>query len=152
MVKPERPTGASAGHRAVRLSPGPSISVVMVCGTGRASLESSLEALLQQVRNPAAEIVVVRAGSSASECEKLEAAYPAARFLFAPSETPLSRLRMQGMEAAVGDIVVFIDERRPLPRELIARLKGSEREHRHVLAAFPEARAGERLREQRVDG
>ncbi len=126
MEKPDRPAGNSAGQRAVRLSPEPSISVVVVSEDQRSSLDASLGTLLGPSRRRAAEIIVVRAGSGPAERSQLEADYPAARFVFAPPGTPFSRLRAQGMAAAEGDIVLFVDDRRPLSRDLIAKLEAAE--------------------------
>ncbi len=102
------------------------MSVVVVLEDMRCSLETGLVELLRGSPRTAADVIVVRVGAHPDERDQLEAAYPAARFIFAPSGTPVSRLKAQAMAATEGDIVVFVDGAKPLPRDLIDKLAAAE--------------------------
>lgn len=124
MTDPARPMGVSP--RAVRLSPRPIVSIVVVSGGELSLLKASLASLLPQRRDPAFEIIVVSAGLAADEAERLKTDYPACQFLFASPDSEISQLKAQGMGVAEGDIVAFVDDRRPVTWDRIAKLAGTD--------------------------
>lgn len=126
MRQSERPKGAGAGLRAIRLGSGPNVSFIVISdGDGR-SLELCLASLSPRSRPAGVEIVVVRSCSSARESTQLQDTYPTVQFVFAKPRTPVSELRARGMAAAEGDIVVFVDDQKPLPRDWLARLAAAK--------------------------
>jgi hypothetical protein len=94
-----------AGRRLTR----PTISIVLASSQPRATLDACVSTLLTHCAGSRAELIVARA-DSALHLGMLGRTYPLARFVPAPAECTIGDLRMYGMRAATGDIVLLFDD------------------------------------------
>ncbi len=114
--------GVAAGHRKIRLTGRPTISVVIASTEAREQLEEQLLAVLPECGRVQAEVVVARA-ADASELDALRARYPEVRFVACADRSSRAERRSAGMREADGDIVMMLEDRTPLQPERVAQLR-----------------------------
>jgi len=88
----------------------PTASIVVVSFNALPLLERCLASLVDQADACGAEIVVVRAGRPDDPDERLRHRFPRCRWLAAPAEETIPRLRSAGVRAAHGRIVALVED------------------------------------------
>ena len=87
----------------------PTFAVVIASRGSRAWLSECLTSLIPQCLRAGAELVVPRADTPEAIVQ-LSAAYPCARFIFAPPRTTIPELRSAGLATVSASLVAFLDD------------------------------------------
>lgn len=95
--------------REPRRGSAPTVSVVVASNRDKTLLHACLGSLLGQCQRLNAELLVARAGAAA-EVSALGKTYPSVRFIAAPLDASIPRLRAIGMAQATGDVVALTED------------------------------------------
>ena len=115
--------GIAAGHRKIRLTGRPTVSVVVASTEPKEALETLLRVLVDECAQVQAEVVVARV-ADATEMQSLREWFPEVRFVACPDASTQTEKRTAGMMEADGDIVLMLEDRTPLDVERLTHLRG----------------------------
>lgn len=101
----------------------PALSVIVTSRRDRATLQSLVSQLAPQCARTGATLVVARQGS-AGEVAALGKLMPEAHFVPAPPGSSEAQMRSLAMVQASGDVLLFTDDQRGLPRHWLDALRG----------------------------
>jgi hypothetical protein len=101
-------------RRLVRVADSPTVSVLITSAGDLAKLDAGLGLLEPPCRARGWQLVVVRSGDG-SVGWQLKTRYTSVQFLNAPAGTTVADMRVIGMAAADGDIVIFGEDHQVTP-------------------------------------
>lgn len=107
--EPERSSPAANAGNSVATA-APPLSVIVVAFNGAGVLAHCLEALVPQSEATAGEVVAVGSALDEPGYRALRAAYPQVRWLDAPDETPVPKLRQLALEQCRGTVVAMLED------------------------------------------
>jgi hypothetical protein len=93
----------------VRRLPRPTVSIVLATRQPRSALDALITSLVSHCASPRVELIMPRADGPL-QLGILSRQHQQVRFVAAPSDSSIADLRVYGMKAATGDIVLIVDD------------------------------------------